>query len=108
MTIQGDPAQLRPVGQRPAVASFLNCGYGTAFSGIVAGTKTFFPDVPLNSGLYAAINTDIGPEGTVVNAGWPIAVTGFCSGPYEKIMNAIFELWSAIMPEQAIASLIQP
>lgn len=103
MTIQGDQLSYDLSGSAPAVASFLNCGYGTAFSGIVAGTKTFFPDVPLNSGLYAAINTDIGPEGTVVNAGWPIAVTGFCSGPYEKIMNAIFELWSAIMPERAIA-----
>lgn len=27
----------------PAVASFLNAGYGSAFSGIVAGTKTFSP-----------------------------------------------------------------
>jgi N-methylhydantoinase B len=30
-------------------------------------------------------------------------VTGFCSGPYEKIMSAIFELWSNLMPERAIA-----
>jgi N-methylhydantoinase B len=30
-------------------------------------------------------------------------VTGFCSGPYEKIMNAIFELWSEIIPQRAIA-----
>src|SRR5690606_26952558 len=29
--------------------------------------------------------------------------TGFCSGPYEKIVNAIFELWSGIMTERAIA-----
>ena len=46
---------------------------------------------------------DLGPEGTVVNATWPTAVTGFCSGPYEKIMNAIFELWSKIIPERALA-----
>lgn len=103
MTIEGDQLSYDLSGSAPAVASFLNCGYGTAFSGIVAGTKTFFPDVPLNSGLYNAIITDLGPEGTVVNAGWPHAVTGFCSGPYEKIMNAIFELWSKIVPERAIA-----
>ena len=46
---------------------------------------------------------NLGPVGTVVNAPWPIAVTGFCSGPYEKIMNALFELWSQIMPERAMA-----
>lgn len=87
----------------PAVATFLNSGYGTSHSAIYAGTKTFFPEVPLNSGFYAAVQAEIGEEGSVVNAGWPHAVTGFCSGPYEKIMNGIFELWSQIMPERAMA-----
>ncbi|TFD23358.1 hypothetical protein E3T31_05225 [Cryobacterium sp. TMS1-13-1] len=90
-------------GSAPVVATFLNSGYGTTYSAIYAGTKTVFPDVPLNSGFYAAVTADIGTEGTVVNAGWPNAVTGFCSGPYEKLMNGIFEIWSKIMPERAMA-----
>lgn len=103
LTIEGDQVSYDLSGSAPAVATFLNAGYGTAFSGIIAGTKTFFPDVPLNSGFYNAISVDIGPEGTVVNAGWPHAVTGFCSGPYEKVMNAGFELWSQVFPERAMA-----
>lgn len=103
MRIQGGRLSYSLDGSAPAVASFLNAGYGSAFSGIVAGTKTFFPDVPLNSGLYRAMDVDLGPEGTVVNAGLPHAVTGFCSGPYEKIMNAVFELWSQLMEERAMA-----
>lgn len=71
-------------------------------SAAYAGTKTFFPDIPLNSGFYRAVHVDL-PENTVVNACWPVAVTGFCSGAYEKIMNACFELWSQIMPERALA-----
>jgi N-methylhydantoinase B len=103
MTISGDQVSYDLAGSAPAVASFLNCGFGTAFSAIYAGTKTFFPDIPLNSGFYRAVTADIGPEGSVVNAGWPHAVTGFCSGPYEKLMNAIFEIWSQIVPERALA-----
>lgn len=103
MRIEGDQIHYDLSESAPAVASFLNSGFGASFSGVVAGTKTFFPDIPLNSGFYRAISCDLGPEGTVVNAGWPVAVTGFCSGPYEKIMSAIFELWSALMPERAIA-----
>jgi N-methylhydantoinase B len=103
MRISGDQIHYDLSESAPAVASFLNSGFGASFSGVVAGTKTFFPDIPLNSGFYRAITCDLGPEGTVVNAGWPVAVTGFCSGPYEKIMSAIFELWSTIMPERAIA-----
>ena len=103
LTIEGDQIHYDLSGSHPAVGSFLNSCYGTTFSGVIAGTKTFFPDVPLNSGFYRVVTVDLGPEGTVVNATWPTAVTGFCSGPYEKIMNAIFELWSKIIPERALA-----
>ena len=104
MTISGDRVHYDLNGSHPAVGSFLNSGYGASFSGVVAGTKTFFPDVPLNSGFYRALDVDLGPVGSCVNAGWPTAVTGFCAGPYEKIMNAIFELWSQIVPERAMAA----
>jgi len=103
MTIEGDQLTYDLSGSHAAVGTFLNAGFGSAFSGVIAGTKTFFPDVPLNSGFYRAVQVDLGPVGSVVNAPWPIAVTGFCAGPYEKIMNAIFELWSKLMPERALA-----
>jgi N-methylhydantoinase B len=103
MTIKGDQLSYDLSGSHPAVGSFLNAGFGASFSGVIAGTKTFFPDVPLNSGFYRAVQVDLGPVGSVVNAPWPVAVTGYCSGPYEKIMNAIFELWSKLMPERALA-----
>jgi N-methylhydantoinase B len=104
LTIDGDTARYDLSGSHPAVGTFLNSGFGASFSGVVAGTKTFFPDVPLNSGFYRALEVDLGPRGSCVNAAWPTAVTGFCSGPYEKIMNAIFELWSQVMPERAMAA----
>lgn len=103
LEIAGDQIHYDLSGSHPAVGTFLNAGFGSAMSGVAGGTKTFFPDVPLNSGFYRAVDIDLGPEGTVVNAPWPVAVTGFCSGPYEKIMNAIFEIWSEIMPERAMA-----
>lgn len=102
MTLDGEGIHYDLKGA-PAIKAFLNSGSGSTFSAIYAGTKTFFPDVPLNSGFYAAVTAEIGPEGTVVNAGWPLAVTGTVSGPYEKIMNGIFELWSMVMPERAMA-----
>jgi N-methylhydantoinase B len=103
LTIDGDRLHYDVSGSHPAVGSFLNSGFGTTASALYAGTKTFFPDVPLNSGFYRAVTIELGPEGTVVNAPWPVAVTGFCSGPYEKIMNSCFELWSKLKPERALA-----
>ncbi|MBC3764238.1 hydantoinase B/oxoprolinase family protein [Quadrisphaera oryzae] len=103
MTISGDTVTYDLSGSAPAVATFLNSGYGATYSALYAGTKTFFPDIPLNSGFYRAVRGELGPEGTVVNAGWPIAVTGFCSGAYEKLMSSIVEIWSSIVPERAMA-----
>ncbi|RJX27314.1 MAG: hydantoinase B/oxoprolinase family protein [Dethiobacter sp.] len=89
-------------GSHPYIGCFLNATFGSAYSAVIAGTKMLFPDIPLSSGFYRVVTANL-PEGTVVNAPWPIAVTGFCSGAYEKIMNAIFEIWSNIMPERAMA-----
>jgi N-methylhydantoinase B len=103
LQIDGDSLRYDLSGSHPAVKTFLNSSLGTTFSGIVGGTKTFFPDVPLNSGFYRVLEVDAGEENSVVNARWPVAVTGFCSGGYEKVINAVFELWSQVMPERAMA-----
>ena len=104
MHITGDAIRYDLSGSHPAIGSFLNSAFGGTFSAIVAGTKTFFPDVPLNSGFYRPLFVDFGPPGTVVNASWPTAVTGFYAGPYEKIVSAIFQIWSEIVPERAIST----
>lgn len=101
LTIKGDRVIYDFTGSHPTIGSLYNSAFGATFSAVVAGMKTFFPDLPLNSGFYRPIEV-IAPEDTVVNARWPIAVTGFLM-PFEKIMNSIYEIWSQIMPERAIA-----
>lgn len=103
LTIMGDQLSYDLSSSSPAVASFMNSAAGATLSGIIAGTKRFFPDIPINAGLINSINVELGPVGSVINAAWPTAVSGFVSGSFEKVINAIFELWSQIMPERAIA-----
>ena len=102
MTIDGDEVHYDLSNSDEYVGNFLNSTFGTSFSAVVAGTKMFFPDVPLNSGMYRVVSAEL-PEGTVVNAPDPAAVTGSVAGAYEKVMNAIFELWSEVLPERAMA-----
>lgn len=102
MTIHEDEVFYDLSGSHPYIGCFLNAGFGASLSAAYAGTKTFFPEIPLNSGFYRVVHVHL-PEDSVVNAPYPIAVTGFCSGAYEKIMNACFELWSKIIPERALA-----
>ena len=102
MTIDGDEVHYDLSGSDEYIGNFLNATFGTSFSAVIAGTKMFFPNVPLNSGMYRVVSADL-PEGTVVNAPEPIPVTGSVAGAYEKVMNAIFELWSEVLPERAMA-----
>lgn len=102
MEIKDDNIYYDLSGSHPYISTFLNSGFGASLSATYAGTKTFFPEIPLNSGFYRVVHTKL-PENSVVNAPSPISVTGFCSGAYEKIMNSCFELWSHIMPERALA-----
>ena len=101
MTIKGDSIHYDFTGSHATIASMYNSAPGATFSAVVAGMKTFFPDLPLNSGFYRMIEVTA-PKNSVVSAEWPVAVTGFLM-PFEKIMNSIFEMWSKIMPERAIA-----
>ncbi len=101
LTIQGDRATYDFTGSHPTIGSIYNSAFGSTFSAVAAGMKTFFPDLPLNSGFYRVFDV-IAPEDSIVNARWPVAVTGFLM-PFEKIMNAIYEIWSQIMPERATA-----
>lgn len=101
MTIKGDEITYDFEGSHPTISSIYNSAHGATFSAVVAGMKTFFPDLPLNSGFYRMV-TIKAPKNSVVSAEWPVAVTGFLM-PFEKIMNSIFEMWSQIMPERAIA-----
>lgn len=101
LTIKGDRAIYDFAGSHPTINSIYNSAFGATFSAVAAGMKTFFPDLPLNSGFYRVFEI-IAPEGSIVDARWPVAVTGFLM-PFEKIMNAIYEIWSKIIPSRAIA-----
>ena len=101
MTIADDSVQFDFAGSHPTIGSMYNCAYGGTFAAIVAGMKTFFPDIPLNSGLYRTVTVTT-PKNSIISAEWPVAVSGFVM-PFEKIMNSIFELFSIIVPERGMA-----
>jgi N-methylhydantoinase B len=101
LTIKGDRVIYDFTGSHPTIGSIYNSAFGATFSAVAAGMKTFFPDLPLNSGFYRIFEI-IAPQGSIVDAKWPVAVTGFLM-PFEKIMNAIYEIWSKIIPQRAIA-----
>ena len=86
----------------PTIGSIYNSAFGATFSAVAAGMKTFFPGPAAELAASTARSRSSRPKASIVNAKWPVAVTGFLM-PFEKIMNSIYEIWSKIMPERAIA-----
>ena len=62
LTIKGDKAIYDFTGSHPTIGSIYNSAFGATFSAVAAGMKTFFPDLPLNSGFYRVFEI-IAPEG---------------------------------------------
>ena len=101
LIIKGDEVTYDFSGSHGTIATLYNSAFGGTFSAVVAGMKTYFPDLPLNSGFYRPINI-IAPKDSIVDARWPVAVSGFLM-PFEKIVNSIFEIWSEVVPERGMA-----
>lgn len=101
LTIKGDELEYDLRGSHHTIGTVYNSCFGGTFSGIVAGMKYFLPDVPLNSGFYRPLNV-VSDPGSIVDARWPVAVAGFVD-VFEKIMNAVFKIWSELVPERAMA-----
>src|SRR5207245_10457817 len=85
MTIKGDRAIYDFTGSHPTIGSIYNSAFGATFSAVAAGMKTFFPDLPLNSGFYRCFEI-IAPEGSIVDAKLPTAVPRYMM-PLDEIMN---------------------
>ena len=101
MTIKGDEVAYDFSGSHGTIGTLYNSAYGTTLGGVVAGMKMFFPELPLNSGFYRPISVHM-PEDSIVDARYPIAVSGFLM-VFEKIVNCLFDIWSNAVPDRAIA-----
>src|SRR5262249_16890528 len=88
-------------GSHGTISSIYNAAHGGSASGVIGGMKSFFPDLPLNSGFYRVVLL-IQPEGTLINAQWPAATQGYII-VYEKIINPAYEIWLQLMPKRAMA-----
>ena len=62
----------------------------------------FFPDLPLNSGFYRALTVDLGPSGRS-STRLADRRDGLLLRALREDHELVFELWSELMPERAIA-----
>jgi N-methylhydantoinase B len=101
MAKRGSSLHFDFTGTHPILSSIMNAPFGGTYSAVAVGVKMFFPDIPLNSGFFRTITVDM-PAGSIVDAQWPTACTGFVMA-YEKIVNSVLSVWSEIDPARAMS-----
>jgi len=102
LTIDGDEAIFDFTGSDPQCPSGTNATYSSTASAVFVITKSLFPEIPMNHGCLAPIKLII-PEGTVVNASPPAAVSAMACSVYEKVVGVVLGAFAQVVPERVMA-----
>ncbi|MPZ68010.1 MAG: hypothetical protein GEU71_00585 [Actinobacteria bacterium] len=73
------------------------------WSAVVVATKAIFPDVPVNQGIYNAVEV-VAPDGLIVTAAFPAATSAGVSNCYEKVTGCILGCFLQVLPERSMAA----
>ena len=103
LTVDGDSLHFDFTGSDPESLSASNSTYSSTASAVYVTVKSLFPEIPMNHGVFKPIRITA-PEGTVVNARPPRAISSMAATVYEKVIGAALIAISKALPEQAVGT----
>lgn len=96
---RGDRARVDFTGSAPQVAGNVNAVYAVTLSSVLYAFRCLVPeDIPLNAGAAEPIEV-VAPEGTVVNARRPAAVTAGNVETSQRIVDVVFGALAKALPD---------
>lgn len=98
MTIHGNRMKFDFSQSDPQTRSASNSTYSSTVSAVIVTIKSIFPDIPMSYGCFIPMEFVI-PEGTVVNARPPAAISAMASTVYEKVIGVTLGAMSKACPE---------
>ena len=103
LTVDGDSMHFDFTESDPESLSASNSTYSSTASAVYVTVKSLFPDIAMNHGVFKPIQITA-PEGTIVNAQPPRAISSMAATVYEKVIGAALIALSAALPEQAVGT----
>ncbi|NMA17780.1 MAG: hydantoinase B/oxoprolinase family protein [Clostridiaceae bacterium] len=100
MTVKGNRMEFDFSGSDPQTRSAANGTYSSTVSAVIVTIKSLFPDVPMSYGCFLPISFII-PEGTVVNARPPAAISAMAGTVYEKVIGVSLGALAHACPEKS-------
>ncbi len=103
LTVDGDEMTVDFTGSGPQMRGFKNSSLANTYSAVYMSVASFFdPDLPRNEGSFRGI-TIVAPEGSVVNARPPAAMTMCTVFIAHEIVHAIWKALSIADPARGCA-----
>ncbi|MCP4958507.1 MAG: hypothetical protein GY925_04470 [Actinomycetia bacterium] len=103
LTIDGDRVGIDFTGTDAQIAGFKNSGLVNTWSAVSMGLASFFdPDLPRNEGTFGCVEM-IAPEGSIVNARPPAAMTMNTVIPAHEIVHLVWRCLAQAAPERSLA-----
>jgi N-methylhydantoinase B len=103
MTIAGSEITFDFSESSPQAKGAINGTRSLLWSSVVIATKAVFPEVPVNQGVFWAINIEA-PDGLIVTAKFPAAVGGAFAACCEKITASSLACFMQVIPEKTMVA----
>ncbi len=101
--VKGDALEVDFTGTAPQVQGFKNSSVANTWSAVYMALASYFdPDLPRNEGTFRGV-TITAPEGSVVNARPPAAMTMNTVFVAHEIVHAIWKTLNQALPERSCA-----
>ena len=102
MTVEGNRVRCDLSGSSPQALGPVNGPKGVSVSALMVAIKSMFPEIPMNEGVYQAIDFHI-PDGLVCSAVYPAPVSGMASACYARVLDCVYRCFIEISPDEAMA-----
>jgi N-methylhydantoinase B len=102
LTIDGDSARYDFSGSAREAASAINGTVSATVSAAVVATKAMFPAVPMNQGVFEAIEFVL-PAGLVCSARYPAPVSGMAATIFPAVTDCVLGTFIQVVPERCMA-----
>jgi N-methylhydantoinase B len=102
MQVEGDRVRCDLSGSSPQALGPVNGPKSVSVSALMVAIKSMFPEIPMNEGVYQAIDFHI-PEGLVCSAIYPAPVSGMASACYARVLDCVYRCFIEISPSEAMA-----
>lgn len=103
ITIDGDRAVYDFSGSDPQVNGGVNGPKSVAISAAMLATKSMFPRIPMNEGIYQAIDWVI-PDGTVASATYPAPISGMAATVVSHTIDNVYRCFIEPAPDKVMCA----